>query len=73
LDFLDFQYLTTEFELAKVFQDQTRKGVFLYFDVFPAGNEFFGPKKERNSLDKVQNFVFFKLVDMGIKKIVILR
>jgi hypothetical protein len=35
-DFFDFQFLTTEYGLAK---DQSSKGVLLYFHVFLCGNE----------------------------------
>jgi hypothetical protein len=48
LDFLDFQYLTTEFGLVKEFLGQRRKGVFLYFDVILCGNEFLGLKQENS-------------------------
>jgi hypothetical protein len=46
LDFYNFQYLTTEFGLAKEFKDQSRKGIFLYFHVFLAGDEFLVQKRE---------------------------
>jgi hypothetical protein len=71
LDFLDFQFLTTEFGLAKEFQDQSRKGALLYFHIFLCGNEFLGPKKRKKSLDPT-NF-FFKWADVGIKKSLVLR
>jgi hypothetical protein len=44
---LDFQSLTPEFGLAKEFQDQSSKGVFIYFHVSLPGNEFFGPKTRK--------------------------
>jgi hypothetical protein len=37
-----------EFGLAKEFDDQSRKGVFLYFHVFLGGNEFLEPKKRKS-------------------------
>jgi hypothetical protein len=47
--FLDFQYLTTEFGLAKEFLDNNRNGFFLYFQFFLRGNEIWA-KKEGQSL-----------------------
>jgi hypothetical protein len=47
LDFLDFQFRTTEFGLAKEYEDQSKKRVFLYFYVLLPGNEFFGSKREK--------------------------
>jgi hypothetical protein len=70
LDCLDIQFLTSEFRLAKEFQNQSRKGVFLYFDVFLPGNEFLEPKK---SLTVMGSKLFSAKVDRGIKKYVILR
>jgi hypothetical protein len=44
---LDFQYLTTEFGLAKEFQDQSRKGVsFIFMSTCPKMS-FLGPKREK--------------------------
>jgi hypothetical protein len=47
LNFFDFQFLTTEFELAKEFKANGKsiKCVFLYFHVFLCGNESLGLKK----------------------------
>jgi hypothetical protein len=50
-----FQYLTTELELAREFQDQRKKCCFLYFHVFLCGNEFLRPKKEKKSLNRAEN------------------
>jgi hypothetical protein len=42
--------------LAQEFQDRSRKGIFLYFLVFPSRkNEFLGPKTEKISLNRVKN------------------
>jgi hypothetical protein len=40
--------------LSKEFYDQSRTGVFLHFYVFLLRNEFLGPKKEKNSLNRVK-------------------
>jgi hypothetical protein len=45
--FFDFQYLTAELGLAKEFEDQSRKGVFLYFHISLCGMSFWGPKKRK--------------------------
>jgi hypothetical protein len=62
---MDSQFPATEFGLAKEFQDQSRKGVFLYLHmhIFLCVNEFLRPKKEKKSLNRVQIF-FFKWVQM---------
>jgi hypothetical protein len=34
-----------------------RKGVFLSFHVFLSGNGGFGPKKEKNALNRIKTFL----------------
>jgi hypothetical protein len=54
--FLDFQYLTTAFVLAKEFLCQSRNSFFPNFHVFLSGSEFLGPKKEKISPNRVNYF-----------------
>jgi hypothetical protein len=67
---LPCHFLTTEFRLAKIFQDQSKRGAFLYFHAIFCGNELLGTKKDRKSLNRVPIF-YCKWVNMGIKKSVL--
>jgi hypothetical protein len=51
--FFYFKYLTTEFGLAKEYYNQYRKDIFLYIFVLIFGNEFFGLKIVKLSLNRV--------------------
>jgi hypothetical protein len=64
LAFLDIQYLTTEFGLAKDVLDQCSKGGFLYFHAFLCRNECLGPKKNEKVTKKGMTFCS---QNMGIK------
>jgi hypothetical protein len=68
LDFLDFQFLTTEFGLAKEFEDQIRTGIFLYFHVFLRGNDFLGQKKGKSHVRGPKN-CFLQMGRHGYQKI----
>jgi transcription elongation factor GreA-like protein len=54
-------------------KDQSRKGIFLYFHVFPPKVSFLDPKKRIFYLIGPTKCFFFKWVNMGIKKSRILR
>jgi hypothetical protein len=48
LDNWEFQYLTTEYGFAEEFYDQSRKGIFLHFQVcLYAEMNRWGPKKRK--------------------------
>jgi hypothetical protein len=69
---LNFQYLTTEFGLAKSYKTKVEKAFFFIFMSSCTEMSFLGPKQKKGTKQGQKIFVF-KSFDMGIEKSIILR